>query len=155
LHAAPPPALKAIAGFIRPAEGEIRLDGQRVGAPGPDRLLVFQEFDQLPPWKTVIENVMFPLVVTGRLKRRAARDEARHVLSKVGLGKFLDAYPHTLSGGMKQRVALAREPALLTGDDRRRKLTPPPIPPLLRYAPQLRAWRRRSSRSDGVNIARR
>ena len=53
--------LKAIGGFIRPVEGEIRLDGRGVSAPGPDRIVVFQEFDQLLPWKTVKQNVMFPL----------------------------------------------------------------------------------------------
>ena len=56
--------LKAVAGFIEPTEGEIRLSGQRVQGPGPDRIVVFQEFDQLPPWKTVHQNVMFPLPVS-------------------------------------------------------------------------------------------
>src|SRR6187402_2573991 len=61
--------LKAIGGFITPVEGEIRLDGQAIRAPGPDRIMVFQEFDQLPPWKTVLQNVMFPLRATQRLGR--------------------------------------------------------------------------------------
>lgn len=104
--------LKSVAGFIAPSEGEIRLDGQAVVRPGPDRVVVFQEFDQLPPWKTVAQNVMFPLLVSGRADREQARDRAHDVLEKVGLGKFADAYPHTLSGGMKQRVAIARALAM-------------------------------------------
>ena len=61
--------LKAVAGFIAPQEGKILLQGHPVSSPGPDRIVVFQEFDQLPPWKTVKENIMFPLVVSGQLKR--------------------------------------------------------------------------------------
>ncbi len=104
--------LKSIAGFIEPSEGQIRLDGQPVQGPGPDRVVVFQEFDQLPPWKTVVENVVFPLVASRRAKRADALDRAHEVLAKVGLSKFADAYPHTLSGGMKQRVAIARALAM-------------------------------------------
>jgi NitT/TauT family transport system ATP-binding protein len=100
--------LKAIAGFVTPADGEIRLDGERIVAPGPDRMVVFQEFDQLPPWKTVEANVMFPLLASGRMNRKDAREAARDALAKVGLDAFADAYPHTLSGGMKQRVSIAR-----------------------------------------------
>jgi len=104
--------LKAVAGFIRPCEGEIRLQGQVVNEPGPDRIVVFQEFDQLPPWKTVKQNVMFPLLASGTLKRREAEERALHYLEKVGLAAFADAYPHTLSGGMKARVAIARALAM-------------------------------------------
>jgi NitT/TauT family transport system ATP-binding protein len=104
--------LKAVAGFIAPSEGEIRLDGQVVHAPGPDRIVVFQEFDQLPPWKTVKENVMFPLLASRTLGRKEAAERALHYLAKVGLASFGDAYPHTLSGGMKQRVAIARALAM-------------------------------------------
>ena len=53
--------LKAIGGYLRPTEGEIRLKGRAIAKPGPDRMMVFQEFDQLLPWKTVLQNVMFPL----------------------------------------------------------------------------------------------
>lgn len=63
--------LKAVAGFIAPVEGEIRLGGRPVSGPGPDRIVVFQEFDQLPPWKTVSQNVTFPLTASRAL--RAAR----------------------------------------------------------------------------------
>ena len=104
--------LKAIGGFIAPVEGEIRLDGRAVTAPGPDRIVVFQEFDQLPPWKTVKENVMFPLRASGTLGRREAAERAMHYLAKVGLDRFADVHPHQLSGGMKQRVAIARALAM-------------------------------------------
>ena len=113
--------LKAVAGFIQPCEGEIRLQGQRVSQPGPDRIVVFQEFDQLPPWKTVKQNVMFPLLASNTLGRRGAEERALHYLEKVGLAAFADAYPHTLSGGMKARVAIARalamQPKILLMDE--------------------------------------
>ncbi|MBR7195328.1 sulfonate ABC transporter ATP-binding protein [Pseudomonas koreensis] len=113
--------LKAVAGFIQPCEGEIRLQGQRVDAPGPDRIVVFQEFDQLPPWKTVKQNVMFPLLASRTLSKKDAEERALHYLEKVGLAAFADAYPHTLSGGMKARVAIARalamQPKILLMDE--------------------------------------
>ncbi|MGO4156051.1 ABC transporter ATP-binding protein [Cupriavidus sp. YAF13] len=104
--------LKAVAGFVAPCEGEIRIEGAPVSAPGPDRIVVFQEFDQLPPWKTVRQNVMFPLMQSRGMSRREASECALHFLDKVGLANFADAYPHTLSGGMKQRVAIARALAM-------------------------------------------
>jgi NitT/TauT family transport system ATP-binding protein len=104
--------LKAIAGFLQPVEGEIRLDGAVVRGPGPDRMVVFQEFDQLPPWKTVRDNVAFPLLASRSAGRREADERASHWLDKVGLAKFAGAYPHQLSGGMKQRVAIARALAM-------------------------------------------
>jgi NitT/TauT family transport system ATP-binding protein len=104
--------LKAVAGFVEPVAGEIALDGRRIAGPGADRVAVFQEFDQLPPWKTVLENIAFPLRVARRLSRAEANERARHYLDKVGLAAFASAYPHTLSGGMKQRVAIARALAM-------------------------------------------
>lgn len=104
--------LKAIAGFLRPVHGNIRLDAEVIQEPGPDRMVVFQEFDQLPPWKTVLDNVAFPLLASLRLGRHDARERALHYLDKVGLVGFSQAYPHTLSGGMKQRVAIARALAM-------------------------------------------
>ncbi len=104
--------LKAIAGFIEPTEGRIAIDGKTVQGPGPDRIVVFQEFDQLPPWKTLRQNVAFPLVASRKVNRREADERAMHYLDKVGLAAFADAYPHTLSGGMKQRVAIARALAM-------------------------------------------
>lgn len=113
--------LKAAAGFISPVSGSISLDGKVVTGPGPDRIVVFQEFDQLPPWKTVLQNVIFPLVASRSLGRKEARERALHYLDKVGLSAFANAYPHTLSGGMKQRVAIARalamQPRILLMDE--------------------------------------
>ena len=104
--------LKAVAGFIAPRAGSIAMHGQPIHQPGPDRVVVFQEFDQLPPWKTVLDNVMFPLLASKRLDKVAARERAHHWIAKVGLAGFEDAHPHTLSGGMKQRVAIARALAM-------------------------------------------
>jgi NitT/TauT family transport system ATP-binding protein len=104
--------LKAVAGFIAPREGQIRLDGKAVSAPGPDRVVVFQEFDQLAPWKTVRQNVVFGLRAAGKVGRAQAIARADEALERVGLHDFADAYPHTLSGGMKQRVAIARALAM-------------------------------------------
>jgi NitT/TauT family transport system ATP-binding protein len=104
--------LKSIAGFIAPSEGQILLDGKPVTRPGPDRVVVFQEFDQLPPWKTVRENVMFPLLASRSVGRAEAAERAALYIDKVGLSKFADVHPHQLSGGMKQRVAIARALAM-------------------------------------------
>jgi NitT/TauT family transport system ATP-binding protein len=112
--------LKAIGGFVQPSTGALLLNGRRIVRPGPDRIVVFQEFDQLPPWKTVKQNVMFPLLASG-VARKEAAERALHWLEKVGLARFADAYPHTLSGGMKARVAIARalamQPAILLMDE--------------------------------------
>ena len=112
--------LKAVAGFVRPVEGKITLQGSPIGKPGPDRMMVFQEFDQLFPWLTVLENVTFPMS-SKPWTRKERIERARASLDKVGLSKFIDAYPHTLSGGMKQRAAIARamamEPDVLLMDE--------------------------------------
>ena len=113
--------LKAVGGYMTPVEGRIRLKGEVIRQPGPDRMMVFQEFDQLLPWKTVRENVMFPLLVSGRAQPREATERARSYIDKVNLTGCADQYPHTLSGGMKQRVAIARamamEPDILLMDE--------------------------------------
>ncbi|MDR3099641.1 MAG: ABC transporter ATP-binding protein [Paraburkholderia sp.] len=113
--------LKAVGGYMSPVEGEILLKHKPVRKPGADRMMVFQEFDQLLPWKTVLQNVMFPLLNVRRMRRDEAHHHAMRYIDKVGLGKFADNYPHTLSGGMKQRVAIARgmamEPDILLMDE--------------------------------------
>jgi len=113
--------LKAVAGFMAPVEGQIRLNGKQIKQPGSDRMMVFQEFDQLLPWKTVLGNVMFPLLVNRRMPKAEAIEHARSVIAKVNLTRFENVHPHMLSGGMKQRVAIARalamEPAVLLMDE--------------------------------------
>ncbi|MFV0481320.1 MAG: ABC transporter ATP-binding protein [Campylobacteraceae bacterium] len=100
--------LKAIGGFIKPANGEILLNGKEIKKPGSDRGMVFQEFDQLLPWKSALENIVFAITKTRDIKREEAVKEAKALLKKVNLSKFENSYPHALSGGMKQRVAIAR-----------------------------------------------
>lgn len=113
--------LKAVGGYMPPVEGTIKLNDTRITQPGPDRMMVFQEFDQLLPWKTVVENVMFPLMASGKMNAANARAQALHYIDKVNLSQFAHNYPHTLSGGMKQRVSIARgmamEPAILLMDE--------------------------------------
>lgn len=114
--------LKGVAGFLKPVEGEMRLKGRRIEEPGPDRVMVFQEFDQLLPWKTVRQNITFALMNGGRCSRERDADEiAMTYIRKVKLSGFENTYPHMLSGGMKQRVAIARgmamEPDILLMDE--------------------------------------
>jgi NitT/TauT family transport system ATP-binding protein len=113
--------LKAVGGYIKPVEGTISLNNAKVTAPGPDRIFVFQEFDQLLPWKTVKQNIAFALTASGKLAGREADQRAMHYIEKVRLTEFANSFPHTLSGGMKQRVAIARgmamEPQILLMDE--------------------------------------
>ncbi len=114
--------LRNVGGFEKPTWGEVRVDGKLVTAPGLHCAMVFQTFDQLLVWKTVVGNVMFPLLTSKKCKnRQQAREVAMHYLDMVGLTKFADFYPHQLSGGMKQRVAIARalamEPPLMLMDE--------------------------------------
>lgn len=111
--------LNSLAGFIKPSEGRILLDGSPVGGPGADRGVVFQEHS-LFPWKTALDNVAFGLKMQGADgDRRRAR--ARELLDMVGLAGEADSYPKELSGGMRQRVAIARtlapEPEVLLMDE--------------------------------------
>lgn len=104
--------LKAIAGFKRPSAGSLAMRGRPITGPGPDRIVVFQEFDQLLPWKTVQENVLFPLRVARKLAPADASARAEQALATVGLAHVAESYPHELSGGMKQRAAIARALAM-------------------------------------------
>jgi NitT/TauT family transport system ATP-binding protein len=111
--------LDLIAGLTEPADGQILLDGKPVTGPGLDRGVVFQQY-ALFPWRTAQSNVEFGLEVKG-IGRRKRATRAREVLELVGLSGFADRYPHELSGGMKQRVAIARslayEPDVLLMDE--------------------------------------
>jgi len=112
--------LNIIAGFLAPAEGEIRIGGKAVTGYGLDRGIVFQDFAQLFPWRTALGNVAFGLEMKGvpKAEREAI---ALEQLRLVKLEKFAGAYPHHLSGGMQQRVAIARalayNPAVLLMDE--------------------------------------
>ena len=114
--------LKGVAGYLHPVEGNMRLKGRDISEPGPDRVMVFQEFDQLLPWKTVKQNITFALRNGGKCDNARDADEiAMQYIKKVKLDRFENTYPHMLSGGMKQRVAIARgmamEPDILLMDE--------------------------------------
>ena len=96
----------ALGGFQLPSAGEVRVDGERVRAPGPERAILFQQHT-LFPWKTVLENIEFGLKMRGFV-RRERKAVALEMLAHVGLTAFARCYPHQLSGGMQQRASLAR-----------------------------------------------
>jgi NitT/TauT family transport system ATP-binding protein len=98
--------LGALAGHWKPSKGAIQIDGEAVAGPHPDRGLVFQQHT-LFPWKKVLDNVAFGLKMKG-VKRQERRASARALLDLVGLAGFEDRYPIQLSGGMQQRVEIAR-----------------------------------------------
>ena len=113
--------LKALGGFLAPSRGEIRIDGNPVTKPGPDRMVVFQDFDQLFPWRTIRGNLAYALRVAKDMPKGAAMARADEILEVVGIATASRRFPHQLSGGMKQRAAIARaialEPTLLLLDE--------------------------------------
>lgn len=111
--------LRIIGGLTEFESGNVRIDDKLVDGPGPDRSIVFQSFG-LFPWKTVFENVAFPLHIK-KLPKEEIRERCVRHLEMVGLQRFTDSYPHQLSGGMQQRVGLARalatDPEILLMDE--------------------------------------
>lgn len=111
--------LNLVAGFIKPTQGSVTLDGSPITGPGSDRGVVFQQYS-LFPWKNVLANVEFGLKLQG-VDRKTRQDRARHLLQRAGLAEFERFYPAQLSGGMKQRVgiirALAANPRILLMDE--------------------------------------
>ena len=112
--------LNIIAGFLKPTGGEIRIGGEVVTGHGQDRGVVFQDFAQLFPWRTALGNVTFGLEMKG-VPKQEREEIARKQLELVKLDKFVQSYPHHLSGGMQQRVAIARalayNPSVLLMDE--------------------------------------
>ena len=99
--------LHMIGGFERPSGGSLLLKGEPIRGPGPDRGIVFQDF-VLFPWRTVLANIAFGLEMLKSFSRAEIKARAEHYVEHLGLAGFANAYPTTLSGGMKQRVAIAR-----------------------------------------------
>jgi NitT/TauT family transport system ATP-binding protein len=112
--------LDLISGLTKPTSGEVRSDGELISEPGLDRSVVFQQYTLLP-WRTALGNVEFALEAACGLKKVHRAERAREFLELVGLADFSDRYPHELSGGMKQRVAIARslsyQPGVLLMDE--------------------------------------
>jgi NitT/TauT family transport system ATP-binding protein len=106
--------LNAVDGLIAVTGGEIRVDGRLVDRPGSDRAFVFQH-DSLFPWRTVVRNITYGLELQGRLGKSERRERAAALVDLVGLKGFEEHYPHELSGGMRQRVNIARALAVSPG----------------------------------------
>lgn len=103
--------LRCIAGFEE-FEGKVLVNGEERTKPGTDRIMVFQDFNQLFPWKTVEKNIQYPLITKGIKDKKVLKQITEEVLEKVNLSGYEKHYPHQLSGGMKQRVAIAKALAL-------------------------------------------
>lgn len=99
--------LRCVAGF-ESYEGEILVKGRKISGPGTDRIMVFQDFNQLFPWKTVEKNIQYPLKIRGIKDKAELKRLSDEALEKVRLSGYGSYYPHQLSGGMKQRVAIAK-----------------------------------------------
>ncbi len=113
--------LNIVAGFMQTSSGEVRLDGKRISGPGPDRGVIFQEYGVFP-WLTVRQNIAFGLNLrAGRVPAEERNAIVERYMGLMGLADFADAWPKTLSGGMRQRLALARayavRPAFLLMDE--------------------------------------
>lgn len=103
--------VRCIAGF-EDFEGTIECNGKSVTKPSPERIMVFQDYNQLFPWKTVEKNIQYPLKVKGIRDKAELKRISDEYLKKVRLDGYQKYYPHELSGGMKQRVAIAKALAL-------------------------------------------
>jgi NitT/TauT family transport system ATP-binding protein len=112
--------INVVAGLVDPWQGSVYVNGQPVRGPGPDRAMVFQDY-ALMPWRTVASNVRFGLEFQHKLPRSETDERVHRYLDLVGLTGFERSFPHELSGGMKQRVGIARalvcEPAILLADE--------------------------------------
>jgi len=115
--------LRCLAGLLKPSKGEIFIKGEPINNTGRHCAMVFQTFDQLLPWKTVMGNVIYPLLVNkaDRLPKKDAKEISEKYIEMVGLSEYKNYYPHQLSGGMKQRIAIARalamQPSLILMDE--------------------------------------
>jgi len=112
--------INAIAGLLQPTSGEIRVEGRQVAKPGPDRAMVFQDYALLP-WRTVMANVRFGVEMQRGQRAKVPDSALQQAIDLVGLKGFEESFPHQLSGGMRQRVGLARalvaQPEVLLMDE--------------------------------------
>ena len=100
--------MNIVAGFVKPTTGTVLLDGKPIAGPGPERGVIFQEYGVFP-WLTVKENIGFGLTLSAnRVDAKEREDICQRYMALMGLSDFANAYPKTLSGGMRQRLAIAR-----------------------------------------------